>query len=42
MHYLRELLYNRSVINNIHTDKYICIFICMYIIYNTDKYICIY
>ena len=22
MHYLRELLYNRSVINNIHTDKY--------------------
>mgnify|MGYP007054915212 CR=1 FL=1 len=25
MHYLRELLYNRSVINNIHTDKYICI-----------------
>ena len=23
MHYLRELLYNRSVINNIHTDKYI-------------------
>lgn len=26
MHYLRELLYNRSVINNIHTDKYICIY----------------
>ena len=25
MYYLRELLYNRSVINNIHTDKYICI-----------------
>ena len=26
MHYLRELLYNRSVINNIHTNKYICIY----------------
>ena len=23
MHYLRELLYNRSVINNIHTDIYV-------------------
>ena len=22
MHYLRELLYNRSVINSMHTDKY--------------------
>ncbi len=26
MHYLRELLYNRSVINNIHTDKYIYVY----------------
>ena len=31
MHYLRELLYNRSVINNIHTDKY------FYMIYTKKK-----